>query len=674
MLEVYMQQCQEILEANAKKTPLQKFIFEICENLNPNDYSLEFIQQLQNQPKEPLQIAVIGQFSSGKSTFLNALLGQSILPTGVTPITSKVCKICYGDEYILEVLYKDGRRFLHDVEFFQSLGRQNSEDVDYFCLYAPLLFLKGMNFLDTPGFNSQNSEDTLVTQRILENVDGIIWLTLIDNAGKNSEKLLLKETIKHYAQKSLCVLNQKDRLKNEEEIQISVAYAQNAFEGIFAKIIPVSAKEALKARLNTEKKILESFFLKISHHITNSPKTQESLDLFEDYYKKKKEGIEKEISSLKENESLMEESNMPLIFDFFNEIIKPQANITKEYGVLRKLKEMHIRLHLQYHKIYLCYGKLQKILNNHYENTSLQCAKHQEEAQKKFNDIYRSLDLLLDSLAQKIYTSLEKTHFSYEIKQKGIFTQKIHKHSKEAFILPLEQLQISLQNIDTQLVKDFKALSVQIRNFYGMILGFITEFSNALKAEIQIWINKEIKKQEIYKYAPNNQALKDLEEFSQNHYEKILADFFSNDLKVTSYLQSELFFLSHFMSVNYNNCIFLVLNTLDLKIKNALQKFQENPMEFALFVPTLENIREVLNSAFCFEQFQARLFGPMNLLKKTYSQFNANLQEVVEDKIANIESEKFKIKEEIHTISKNLGKISEFSKWNLSCFENAKTD
>ena len=85
-------------------------------------------------------------------------------------------------------------------------------------------------------------------------------------------------------------------------------------------------------------------------------------------------------------------------------------------------------------------------------------------------------------------------------------------------------------------------------------------------------------------------------------------------------------------------------------------------MEFALFVPTLENIREILNTAFCFEQFQARLFGPMNLLKKTYSQFNTHLQEIIEDKIANIESEKCEIKEEMNTISKNLGKISEFSK------------
>lgn len=85
---------------------------------------------------------------------------------------------------------------------------------------------------------------------------------------------------------------------------------------------------------------------------------------------------------------------------------------------------MHIRLHLQYHKIYLCYGGLQKILSNHYQNVSLKCLKHQEQEQKRFNDIYRNLDLLLDVLAQKIYTSLEKIQFSYEIKQKESLRKK----------------------------------------------------------------------------------------------------------------------------------------------------------------------------------------------------------------------------------------------------------
>src|SRR6218665_2796435 len=44
----------------------------------------------------PMEIAITGQFSSGKSTFLNALLSRNILPTGITPVTSKVNFINYG--------------------------------------------------------------------------------------------------------------------------------------------------------------------------------------------------------------------------------------------------------------------------------------------------------------------------------------------------------------------------------------------------------------------------------------------------------------------------------------------------------------------------------------------------------------------------------------------------
>jgi len=47
----------------------------------------------------PMEIAIVGQFSSGKSTFLNALLSKNILPVGITPVTSKVNFLNYGKEY-----------------------------------------------------------------------------------------------------------------------------------------------------------------------------------------------------------------------------------------------------------------------------------------------------------------------------------------------------------------------------------------------------------------------------------------------------------------------------------------------------------------------------------------------------------------------------------------------
>lgn len=668
MLKQYLKEC-EILQAKiAQKSPTQRLILACQDNLNPSDYTLSFFENLQQKEAEPMQIAIIGQFSSGKSTFLNALLGQDILPTGITPITSKVCKICYGEDYILEILYKDGRKVLQNIDFLHKLSRENSQNIHHFCLYAPILFLKEINFLDTPGFNSQNSDDTHTTLKILENVDGIIWLTLIDNAGKNSEKALLKEFITHFAQKSLCVLNQKDRLKDEQEVQTSLEYAKVAFEGIFSEVIPISAKLALSARLNTPQKFLENKLLSFAQTIQtlalqdsneDSKKSQNPQDVMESLntaYQNLQEGIWQELETLnsQNTEQRMRDSNMPLIFDFLNQTIKPKASFAKSYSTLKKLREMHILLHLQYHKINQCYLILQRTLQKNLQECIANCALSQEKEQKIFNDLYIGLDLWLDTLAQRIFSALEKKSFTFAQKEKGLLRTKSVETNKEVVILPIEKLRIELQNQDTQLVKDYKALSVKIKNFLDLFVRSIGQNTNALKQELAKWQHNAPKSIELYLVAPQSQALGDLGEFAQNCYENLLDDFNKNALVATSYLRSELNVLSNFLALSYNNAIDLTLNRLDLKIKNAITKHGENQEEFALFNPTLENVRESLNETFCFEQFQARLFGPMNCLKKTYAQFLNQNEQTTQDKIQLITQASFELKKEIDKIIRNL--------------------
>ena len=143
----------------------------------------------------PMEIAITGQFSSGKSTFLNALLSRNILPTGITPVTSKVNFINYGDEYKLKITYKSGAEEYHSIDHIAEFTDQRESDMDeirYLTLYAPMDILKDITFVDTPGLNSQSQSDTDTTRKVLRDVGGIIWLTLIDNAGKMSEAEVLE--------------------------------------------------------------------------------------------------------------------------------------------------------------------------------------------------------------------------------------------------------------------------------------------------------------------------------------------------------------------------------------------------------------------------------------------------------------------------------------------------
>ena len=162
----------------------------------------------------PIEVAIIGQFSSGKSTFLNALLSKDILPTGITPVTSKVIYINYGETHRLKVTYRSGVHEYHPLENIAHFSDQRiakMDEIKYLTIYAPVESLKEMSFVDTPGLNSQSAEDTQSTRKVFNDVGGIIWLTLIDNAGKRSEEEILDKYMSAFKTKSLCILNQKDK-------------------------------------------------------------------------------------------------------------------------------------------------------------------------------------------------------------------------------------------------------------------------------------------------------------------------------------------------------------------------------------------------------------------------------------------------------------------------------
>lgn len=198
---------------------LTKILHElILDKYSPSLELKKSLLKLQRRLQEPMKVAIVGQFSSGKSTFLNALLGINILPTGITPVTSKVNYIRYGTNFSIKVRFLDGRDEFHDTNTLKKFTdqREDVEDIKFLTLYAPLELLKDVVFVDTPGLNSQSMADTNETTKVLNEVDGIIWLSLIDNAGKQSEAEILEQFLQKHKNKSLCVLNQKDKFSEEQ--------------------------------------------------------------------------------------------------------------------------------------------------------------------------------------------------------------------------------------------------------------------------------------------------------------------------------------------------------------------------------------------------------------------------------------------------------------------------
>jgi ribosome biogenesis GTPase A len=121
--------------------------------------------------KIELNLAVFGRLKAGKSSFLNQLLGRTILPVGVVPVTSVVTEIGYGPEDSARVTFHGNREprsiSLAEIASYTSEADnpQNRKEVQFVRVtLSAFERLRGLRLVDTPGLDSvlaHNSEATL---------------------------------------------------------------------------------------------------------------------------------------------------------------------------------------------------------------------------------------------------------------------------------------------------------------------------------------------------------------------------------------------------------------------------------------------------------------------------------------------------------------------------------
>lgn len=176
------------------------------------------------------QLVVVGMFSRGKSTFVDALLGKRLLPTSKKPTTAVISKITYGEKPAFFLHYKDesASQELSEESFF-NLTASNTEGDDgaeeevdrisYAEVRYPLTFCQhGVELVDTPGTNDLNQARVEITYQYLNKADAVIMLLAADQALSIGEVEFLKERIiKNQISDIFFIINRKDTLSGPEE-------------------------------------------------------------------------------------------------------------------------------------------------------------------------------------------------------------------------------------------------------------------------------------------------------------------------------------------------------------------------------------------------------------------------------------------------------------------------
>ena len=175
-------------------------------------------------------VACIGQFKRGKSTLLDALVGEAILPTGVVPVTTVPTVLRYDRERAARVLIGQSGGSIGTKELAQYVSeelnpenRKRVQGVEVF-LPAPLL-ASGMCLVDTPGIGSVFAGNTETTQEFLPQIDAAILVVGAD-PPISGEELALTEAVAANVDEILVVLNKIDRVSVADREQASAFAAK----------------------------------------------------------------------------------------------------------------------------------------------------------------------------------------------------------------------------------------------------------------------------------------------------------------------------------------------------------------------------------------------------------------------------------------------------------------
>jgi small GTP-binding protein len=202
---------------------------------------------------ERFVVVVLGEFNHGKSTFINALLGAPILPTGITPTTAVLSHVSYGPQRTATVVGEDGTRRGVDAAALEEWLTVEGEGAGKATIHhvevtQPVPLLQNqLTLVDTPGVNDINEQRAEITYGYLPRADAAVFLLDSTQILTASERQFLEERILRSTRDRLLFVVAKVDLLSDAELNETLAFARKHLAAIVPEpaIFPVSAKRAL---------------------------------------------------------------------------------------------------------------------------------------------------------------------------------------------------------------------------------------------------------------------------------------------------------------------------------------------------------------------------------------------------------------------------------------------
>jgi small GTP-binding protein len=185
---------------------------------------IDLVQRAHQDLEELFLLVIVGEFNSGKSAFVNALLGAAIAEEGVTPTTSRITLLRYAEEPV-----KKGRR-----DEVLEKGYPNE-------------FLREIAIVDTPGTNAIIRHHEELSRGFVPRSDLVLFVTSAERPLTESERGYL-ELIRDWGKKILLVINKVDLLADESKVEEVRSFVDGGIRSALGLTPPIFFVSALLAR------------------------------------------------------------------------------------------------------------------------------------------------------------------------------------------------------------------------------------------------------------------------------------------------------------------------------------------------------------------------------------------------------------------------------------------
>jgi len=198
---------------------------------------------------ERFHLVVLGEFNHGKSTFVNALLGEEVLPTGITPTTAAINHVVFAPQPSARVVLTSGETRPLDPsqlkEWVTVAGGHASEVAFVELGYPSPLLQNNVVLVDTPGVNDLNEQRAEVTYGYVPRADAVLFLLDAGQALKESEREFLSSHVLDGSRDRMIFILGKMDMLNPDEREAVLTYVKDGLAKLSPEpvVFPLSARD-----------------------------------------------------------------------------------------------------------------------------------------------------------------------------------------------------------------------------------------------------------------------------------------------------------------------------------------------------------------------------------------------------------------------------------------------